>query len=179
MEEVCAFDLPGFAIGGLSVGESVDLMWDTARLTAPLLPADKPRYLMGVGRPDDLIEAVRAGVDMFDCVLPTRCARTGLLFTSRGDLVIKNARWADDPGPPDPACGCPCCARFSLAYLRHLYVAKEMLGARLLTLHNLWFYRGLMAGLRAAILTGGLDEFVTHFRSGREELGTRIGRPKP
>jgi len=178
VEEVCAFDLPGFAIGGLSVGESVEAMWDTARGTAPLMPADKPRYLMGVGRPDDLIEAVRAGVDMFDCVLPTRCARTGLLFTSRGDLVVRNARWADDGDPPDPDCDCPCCSRFSLTYLRHLFVAKEMLGMRLLTLHNLAFYRRLMTKLRAAILDGTLDSFVAEFRAKREELGIRIKRPQ-
>jgi queuine tRNA-ribosyltransferase len=178
VEEVCAFDLPGFAIGGLSVGESVQDMWDTARLTAPLMPADKPRYLMGVGKPDDLIEGVKAGVDMFDCVLPTRAARTGLLFTSRGDLVLKNARWKDDPGPPDPRCDCPCCSRFSLAYLRHLLVSKEILGVRLLTLHNLALYKRLMEGLRAAILDGSLDNFVASFRAGREELGSRIRRPQ-
>ncbi len=178
VEEVCAFDLPGFAIGGLSVGESVQDMWDTTRLTAPLMPAEKPRYLMGVGKPDDLIEAVRAGVDMFDCVLPTRAARTGLLFTSRGDLVLKNARWKEDPGPPDPDCDCPCCSRFSLAYLRHLLVAKEILGVRLLTLHNLQFYKRLMEGLRQGIVAGTLDGFVADFRAGRQELGTRIRRPQ-
>ena len=179
-EEICAFDLPGYAIGGLSVGEAVEDMWATAAFTAPLLPEDRPRYLMGVGRPDDLIEAVGSGVDMFDCVLPTRCARTGLLFTSRGDLVVKHARWKDDPGPPDPACDCPLCSRFSLAYLRHLFVAKEILGLRLMTLHNLHFYRRLMAGLRDAIAADEFEAFSKRFRSARLELGTRIrSRPTP
>lgn len=177
-EEVGALDLPGTAIGGLSVGEDTDAMWATVALTAPLLPADRPRYLMGVGRPDDVLAAVEAGVDLFDCVLPTRCARTGLLFTSRGDLVIRNARWADDPGPPDPDCGCPCCARFTLAYLRHLFVARELLGLRLATLHNLAFYARMMRDLRAAI-GGGQDAvraYVRAFRAAREELGARIRR---
>ena len=177
-EEICARDLPGYAIGGLSVGEATEAMWDTAAATAPLLPADRARYLMGVGTPDDLVACVTAGVDLFDCVLPTRCARNGLLFTSRGELVVSNARWADDPDPPDPACDCPTCSRFSMAYLRHLHVSKELLGARLCTLHNLAFYRNLMAGLRTAIVEDRLAPFAAAFRAGREELGTRIGGGK-
>ena len=174
VEEVCAFELPGFAIGGLSVGESTQAMWDTAAFTAPLLPADRPRYLMGVGRPDDLIAAVSAGVDMFDCVLPTRCARNGLLFTSRGDIVVRNARWKDDPEPPDPDCQCPTCSRFSMAYLRHLQISGELLGLRLNTLHNLAFYARLMEGLRGAIRDESLETFTADFRARREELGSRI-----
>jgi queuine tRNA-ribosyltransferase len=128
--------------------------------TVPELPADRPRYLMGVGRPEDIIAGVLRGVDMFDCVMPTRNARNGYLFTSRGVLKIRNARYEEDTGPIDPACGCSTCARYSRAYLRHLDRCNEMLGARLMTLHNLTFYQQLMQGLRDAIAAGRLENFV-------------------
>jgi queuine tRNA-ribosyltransferase len=139
----------------------------------PLLPAEKPRYLMGVGTPEDLLAGAVAGVDMFDCVLPTRTARNGLLFTSRGKLVIRNARFADDEGPVDPECGCYTCRTFSRAYLRHLFKAGEILGLRLNTLHNLHFYLALMEGARRAIEAGRLEAFrrerIARWRDG--ELG--------
>jgi queuine tRNA-ribosyltransferase len=141
----------GYAIGGLSVGEPVDVMYDTVAHTAPLLPAGQPRYLMGTGMPDDLIECVARGIDLFDCVLPTRNARNGQLLTRHGVLVIKNARYAEDRQPPDPACGCYTCTHFSRAYLRHLYVSQEMTGATLLSVHNLYFYLDLMRRIRDAI----------------------------
>jgi len=174
VEEVCAHDLPGYAIGGLSVGELRGPMWETAAETAARLPGDRPRYLMGVGTPDDLLECARNGVDMFDCVLPTRCARNALLFTSRGDVVVTHARWADEPAPPDPDCDCPTCSRFSLAYLRHLHRSREVLGVRLNTLHNLAYYRRLMRGLRQALLEGRADAYARDVRARREELGTKI-----
>ncbi len=158
-EEVCAIDLPGYALGGYSVGEEPRAMHDGVAFSAPLLPADKPRYLMGVGTPLDLLTCVGHGVDMFDCVLPTRCARNGLLFTSRGKVVIKNAAYARDPGPLDPACDCFTCTRFSRAYLRHLFVAKEILAMRLNTLHNLHYFLGLMKQARTAIEEGRYREF--------------------
>jgi queuine tRNA-ribosyltransferase len=126
-------------------------MWEGVARDAPLLPDGKPRYLMGVGTPEDLLAGVAAGIDMFDCVLPTRTARNGLLFTSRGKVTIRNARHADDEGPVDPACGCYTCRTFSRAYLRHLFKAGEMLGLRLNTLHNLYFYLSLMRAAREAI----------------------------
>ncbi|MDQ3418691.1 MAG: tRNA guanosine(34) transglycosylase Tgt, partial [Acidobacteriota bacterium] len=126
-----------YAIGGLSVGETAEVMYEVVAHTAPLLPADRPRYLMGTGMPDDLIECVARGIDMFDCVLPTRNARNGQLLTSRGPLVIKNARYAEDSLPPDPGCGCYTCRHFSRAYLRHLYIAGEMTAATLNSIHNL------------------------------------------
>lgn len=150
-EEVCAVDLPGYALGGYSVGESPEAMHESVALSAPLLPRDKPRYLMGVGTPLDLVTCVAAGVDLFDCVLPTRCARNGLLFTSEGKVVIKNAAHARDERPLDPACACYTCRTFSRAYLRHLFVAKEILAMRLNTLHNLSFFLGLMRRAREAI----------------------------
>jgi queuine tRNA-ribosyltransferase len=140
-----------YAIGGLSVGEPVDVMYEVVGHTAPQLPADRPRYLMGTGLPDDLVECVARGVDMFDCVLPTRNARNGQLLTSRGVLVIKNAQYAEDRDPPDPGCGCYTCRTFSRAYLRHLFMAGEMTAATLLTVHNLWFYLDLMRRIRDAI----------------------------
>ncbi|MGE0616529.1 MAG: tRNA guanosine(34) transglycosylase Tgt [Bacteriovoracia bacterium] len=142
----------GFAIGGLSIGEPPEIMQKMARFTAPLLPYDKPRYLMGVGRPEDLVEAVRAGIDMFDCVLPTRNARNGQLFTSLGRVNIKNAQYADDDSPLDPNCECDACRLHSRAYLRHLFVAGEILSARLNTLHNLTFYLKIMREMRAALM---------------------------
>jgi queuine tRNA-ribosyltransferase len=150
-EEICAVDLPGYALGGYSVGEAPEAMHAGVAFSAPLLPRDKPRYLMGVGTPLDLVTCVGHGIDMFDCVLPTRCARNGLLFTFGGRLVIKNAQYARDPRPVDEACGCYTCRNFSRAYLRHLFVAKEILAMRLNTIHNLHFFLELMAKARQAI----------------------------
>lgn len=141
----------GYALGGLSVGESKEEMARVIAETAPLLPSDRPRYLMGVGTPLDIWEAVRNGIDMFDCVLPTRNARNGMLFTRRGRMVIKNARYADDPLPIEPGCSCYTCRHYSRAYLRHLYLAEEILAMRLNTLHNLHFYLDFMSEIRRAI----------------------------
>ena len=146
-----ALSLPGYALGGLSVGEPKPLTYDVVEWTAGLLPADRPRYLMGVGTPRDLVEGVARGIDLFDCVMPTRNARNGTLFTSEGRLSIKLAAHARDDRPPDPSCACSTCRRFSRAYLRHLFVAGEMLGARLNTVHNLAYYERLMSDVRAAI----------------------------
>jgi queuine tRNA-ribosyltransferase len=153
----------GYAIGGLSVGEPVDVMYDVVGETAPLLPGDKPRYLMGTGMPDDLIECVARGVDMFDCVLPTRNARNGQLLTSRGPLAIKNARYAEDLSPPDPDCVCYTCRHFSRAYLRHLFVAGEITAATLNSLHNLHFYLDTMRRIREAIVFGSFEKLRREF----------------
>jgi queuine tRNA-ribosyltransferase len=163
-EEVCAVDLPGYALGGYSVGETPEAMHEGVSLAAPLLPRDKPRYLMGVGTPLDLVTCVESGVDMFDCVLPTRCARNGLLFTSEGKLVIRNAAYARDERPVDPACSCYTCRTFSRAYLRHLFAAKELLAMRLNTLHNLHYFLGLMAEVRRAIAEDRYAAFAREFR---------------
>ena len=157
--ETCALGFDGYALGGFAVGEPRGLMRELVGLTAQELPVERPRYLMGVGRPDDLVDAVAAGVDMFDCVLPTRHARTGQAFTSGGLLVIRNATHARAPGPLDPGCPCYTCRHFSRAYLRHLFLARELTVYRLLTLHNLTYYLGLMAGLRAAISAGTFTAF--------------------
>jgi queuine tRNA-ribosyltransferase len=161
----------GYAIGGLSVGEPKDDMLRILRHTAPQLPADRPRYLMGVGTPEDIVDAVAAGVDMFDCVLPTRNARNGWLYTRFGTVKLRNARYRDDTAPVDPACGCYTCRHFSRAYLHHLQRANEILGARLNTLHNLHYYLELMRGLRGAIRTGRLLDFITEFRDMRRDSG--------
>jgi queuine tRNA-ribosyltransferase len=152
-----------YAIGGLSVGEPVDVMYDVVQHVAPTLPDDAPRYLMGTGMPDDLIECVARGIDMFDCVLPTRNARNGQLLTSRGPLVIKNARYAEDFGPPDPDCACYTCRHFSRAYLRHLFVAGEMTAATLNSLHNLHFYLDTMRRIREAIVFGSFEKLRREF----------------
>ena len=157
----------GYAIGGLSVGEPKEEMLRMLRFCAPLLPADRARYLMGVGTPEDLVEGVCAGVDLFDCVMPTRNARNGWLFTRAGDVRIRNAVHRDDPAPLDPTCLCYTCQNFSRAYLHHLQRANEILGAMLNTLHNLHYYQELMSGLRAAIEQGGLEAFRLNFYSGR------------
>jgi queuine tRNA-ribosyltransferase len=149
--ELTAMPFDGMAIGGLSVGEGHDLMMEVLDVTASCLPREKPRYLMGVGTPKDIVEAVARGVDMFDCVLPTRNARNGMLFTRRGKVTIKQARFRDDAGPPDPECGCYTCRNFSLAYLRHLYTSREILGSILSTIHNLYFYLELMSDIRHSI----------------------------
>ncbi|MEL6337513.1 MAG: tRNA guanosine(34) transglycosylase Tgt [Pseudomonadota bacterium] len=166
-EALRAIDFDGYAIGGLAVGEGQDLMFDVLDYAPGQLPADKPRYLMGVGKPEDIVGAVERGVDMFDCVLPTRSGRTGQAFTRRGDINIKNARHRDDPRPLDPDCSCPCCRAYSRAYLHHAQRSGEIIGMMLMTAHNLWFYQELMAGLRAAIAEGRLAEYAAAFRAER------------
>ena len=167
--ELTELDFPGYAIGGLSVGEPTDQMYDMTELTAASLPADKPRYLMGVGFPHDIVEAVARGVDMFDCVLPTRVGRNGTAFTSAGKVVLKNARYRDDFGPLDPECACPVCANYSRAYLRHLFIAGEILGPRLATYHNLYFYLHLLADMRQAISDGVFDNWRRSFYNKQNE----------
>jgi queuine tRNA-ribosyltransferase len=164
-EEICALDLPGYALGGYSVGESPAQMHEGVALSAPLLPADRPRYLMGVGTPDDLLHAIEAGIDMLDCVLPTRCARNGLLFTSRGRVPIRNQVYADDPAPVDESCRCYTCRTFSRAYLRHLFQSKELLAYRLNSVHNLAYFLSLMRGAREAIREGRFRAYATSVRS--------------
>ncbi|MDI3305922.1 MAG: tRNA guanosine(34) transglycosylase Tgt [Acetobacteraceae bacterium] len=158
----------GYAVGGLAVGEGQEAMFAVLDCTVPLLPQDRPRYLMGVGTPQDLVGGVRRGIDMFDCVIPTRSGRTGRAYTSRGVLNIRNARHAEDPRPLDPACGCPACARHSRAYLHHLFKAEEMLGPMLLTWHNIQYYQDLMRGLREAILEGRFEEHAAALAAGWE-----------
>jgi queuine tRNA-ribosyltransferase len=153
-KEVAACDCPGYAVGGLSVGESKEQMWPALALTTAILPADRPRYLMGVGMPADLVRGIDLGVDMFDCVLPTRNARNGQAFTSEGIVRVRHSRHARDENPLDPACSCETCRQHSRAYLRHLHQSDEILGHRLLTLHNLSFFQRLMTEARGAILGG-------------------------
>ncbi|MDR1321639.1 MAG: tRNA guanosine(34) transglycosylase Tgt [Gracilibacteraceae bacterium] len=173
--DLAELDLPGYGIGGLSVGEPKSLMYEMLEAVVPELPEHKPRYLMGVGSPDALIQGVLRGVDMFDCVLPTRIARNGTAMTRTGRLVIKNARYAEDFLPLDPACACETCQHYSRAYLRHLFKAREILGVRLLTLHNLHFLENIMREMREAISGGGLTEYGRRFLdvygySGHEEM---------
>ena len=163
VEATVAVGFEAYAIGGLSVGESTSEMYDIAGLTAALLPPDRPRYLMGVGMPDDLVEAVASGIDMFDCVLPTRNARNGQLFTRSGPVNIKGARFAEDMEPPDPGCECYTCRHFSRAYLRHLYMANEISAASLNTLHNLHFYLDTMRRIGEAIVLGSFETFRQAF----------------
>jgi queuine tRNA-ribosyltransferase len=155
--ELVELDFDGYALGGFSVGEAKQLMEGLIEHTAACLPEDKPRYLMGVGTPADILRCVKLGVDMFDCVMPTRNARNGYLFTRQGKLIIKNARYAKDSRPVDPHCRCYTCGHYSRAYLRHLFVAEEMLGPRLNTIHNLHYYTDVMHMIRAAIMEGRLD----------------------
>ena len=166
-EEICAVDLPGYALGGFSVGEAPEAMHAGVAFSAPLLPKDKPRYLMGVGTPLDLVTCVGSGVDMFDCVMPTRSARNGLMFTSQGKVVIKNAKHAQDSGPLDPECRCYTCRTFSRSYLRHLFVSEELVAMRLNTLHNLHYYLELMRKVREAIEQDRFGELLRQQR----ELG--------
>ena len=162
-------DLPGYALGGYSVGERPEEMHASVAEVVPLLPGNRPRYLMGVGTPVDLVTAIGAGVDMFDCVLPTRCARNGLLFTSQGRLNLRNATHAREERAPDPACGCYTCRTHSRAYLRHLFAADELLALRLATLHNLHHYLELMGGARSAIAEDRFAAYAEDVR--RRELG--------
>ena len=177
VDDTCALALDGYAIGGLAVGESKPVMYAIAELVAGLLPADRPRYLMGVGKPRDLVEAVARGVDLFDCVMPTRNARNGQAFTADGPVTIGNAAWTRDRAPLDPDCGCETCRRYSRAYLRHLFLARELLAYRLLSLHNLSFYFGLMARMRRAVAEGRFEAFRSGFlgRYGVESVGGSQG----
>jgi queuine tRNA-ribosyltransferase len=163
VEEIAALDFDGLAIGGVSVGETKEEMLDVVRFTAPLLPCDRPRYLMGVGTPEDLLDCVAAGIDMFDCVLPTRNARNGSLFTSRGKIAIKNAQYAEDDRPPDPDCSCLTCRTVSRAYLRHLFVSEEIAGLVYNTIHNLSFYLDLMRSVRQSIASNSFEAFREAF----------------
>jgi queuine tRNA-ribosyltransferase len=169
-----AVGFEGYAIGGLSVGEPVDMMYEVVGQTIPCLPIDRPRYLMGTGTPEDLVESVARGVDLFDCVLPTRNARNGQLFTSEGRLNIKNARYAEDDRPPDPACNCYTCRTHSRAYLRHLFLAGEINAATLNTLHNLCFYLDTLSRIRDAIAFGRFESFrlAFHQRLSRQSGGS-------
>ncbi len=166
VEETVAIGFDGYAIGGMAVGEAKPLMLDLVELTAGLLPAAQPRYLMGVGKPEDLVQAVGRGVDLFDCVLPTRNARNGQAFTSEGPLVLKQARFRRDPRPLDPRCDCYACRGFSRAYIRHLYMAEELLAYRLLTLHNVHAFQRLMRDMRTAIESGEFPAFRSRFFAG-------------
>jgi queuine tRNA-ribosyltransferase len=159
-QELLALDAPGYAIGGLSVGEPRDLSQEMVAVTAPLLPPERPRYVMGVGMPEELPLYVSKGIDMMDCVLPSRNARNGCLFTSEGKLLIKQARYADDAGSLDPVCKCYTCQTFSRAYLRHLFQANEILFSTLATLHNIQHFLDIMRGMREAILLGAFPRFL-------------------
>jgi len=171
-ERMAALPFDGLALGGLSVGESPEAMRKVVGFAAPRLPGGKPRYLMGVGYPEDIVEAVAAGIDLFDCVLPTRNARNGNLFTSAGRVIIKHARWKNDDGPIDPDCGCPVCQRFSKAYLRHLYTTGDGLAARLHSLHNLHHYLDLMRQIRTSIEDGTFGDLLAAARR-RDDRGRR------
>ena len=159
MQEIAQLNLPGYAIGGLAVGESTETMYEIIEAVEPYMPQDKPRYLMGVGTPSNIIEAVARGVDFFDCVMPARNARHGRLFTWDGAINLKNAKYELDPLPIDPKCDCPVCRRYSRAYLRHLFKAEEMLAMRLSVMHNLYFYNTLMSKIRDALDSGTFDAF--------------------
>ncbi|MDX2469228.1 MAG: tRNA guanosine(34) transglycosylase Tgt [SAR324 cluster bacterium] len=156
-------DFDGFAIGGLSVGEAKEVMYGVTQFTAPILPKEKPRYLMGVGTPEDLLMAIESGVDMFDCVMPTRNARNGSLFTKKGMISIKRAEFKEDSNPVEDGCGCMACKNYSKAYLRHIYLAGEILSSILNTAHNLYFYKSLMEQAREAILKGEFQTFKKDF----------------
>jgi queuine tRNA-ribosyltransferase len=166
-------DFPGYAIGGLSVGEPKEEMYNTIELLEEHLPADKPRYLMGVGEPEDLLEGVSRGIDMFDCVLPTRLARHGTAYTATGKLVVRNAQYAEDFGALDPDCGCRVCRQYSRAYLRHLIKSGELLGLRLLSYHNVYFLVELMKRIRGSLENGSFlafrQDFLSKYRIKREE----------
>ncbi len=167
-QELVALDMDGYALGGLSLGEEKPAMFEMIETVVSLLPPDRPRYLMGVGLPEDLVEGVARGLDLFDCVIPTRHGRTGWLFTSTGRVLIKQARYKQDSSPIDPDCGCPVCQRFSRAYLRHLFISREMLGVRLNTVHNLWYYGKLMAEMRQAIRDNQFGDYRKEFYRRRE-----------
>ena len=163
MKRIAELDLPGYAIGGLAVGEEASVMYEILDAVEPYAPADKPRYLMGVGTPSNIIEGVARGVDFFDCVLPARNARHARLFTWQGAINLKNAKYETDPSPIDPDCDCPVCRRYTKAYIRHLFKAEEMLAMRLCVAHNLWFYNTLMSRIRSALEEGSFDAFRTKY----------------
>src|SRR5690606_10701551 len=171
-EELAAMDFPGYAVGGLAVGEGQAAMLETLERTVPYLPKNKPRYLMGVGTPSDLIESVARGIDMFDCVMPTRAGRHGLAFTWSGRVNLRNARHAEDPRPLDEKSSCPAAREYSRAYLHHLVKAGEFLGAMLLTWNNVWFYQELMGAMRAAIAVGRFAEVAAEHRDRLANLET-------
>lgn len=159
MKKIAELELPGYAIGGLAVGETAEQMYDIIEAVEPHMPQDRPRYLMGVGTPSNIIEAVARGVDFFDCVMPARNARHARLFTWEGTINLKNAKYQLDEGPIDPKCDCPVCRRYSRAYIRHLFVAEEMLAMRLSVMHNLYFYNKLMEKIRDALDGGFFEAF--------------------
>ena len=167
---LAGMDFPGYAVGGLSVGEPQESLREMIALTAPLLPEEKPRYLMGVGYPEDIVRAVAQGIDLFDCVIPTRVARNGTMLTSHGKINIRNARFAGDTKPPDEDCSCPTCRNYSRAYLRHLTISNEILGLRLNTIHNLSYYYRLMRRIRRAVQAGDYGLFVEEFLDGPESF---------
>ena len=169
VEQLLEIGFDGYAIGGLSVGEPTELMMDITEHTAKLLPQDYPIYLMGVGTPENLVESVSRGVDMFDCVMPTRNARNGMLFTSQGRVVIKNSQYSNDARPPDESCGCYTCLNYSRAYLRHLYLSREILAYHLNTIHNLYYFVGLMRSMREAIANDSFMQFRNNFYAQREK----------
>jgi queuine tRNA-ribosyltransferase len=171
-DTLIARDLDGYAVGGVAIGEAKEEMLRVTRFTAALLPEDRPRYLMGVGMPEDLVEAVAAGIDMFDCVVPTRNARNGRLYTSEGIYIVKHQAHREDPRPIDPECACPTCARFSRAYVRHLWATDEIIVHRLTTMHNLWFFQRLMERIRGAIRDGT-------FSALRKEIVQKFGKGAP
>lgn len=162
MKQISKLDLPGYAIGGLAVGETAEEMYEIIDAVEPFMPEDRPRYLMGVGTPVNIVEAVARGVDFFDCVMPSRNARHGSIFTNKGYMHILNHKYAADPNPIDPDCGCPACRNFSRGYIRHLLKAGESLGMRLCVLHNLWFYNSLMEDIRSAIEENRFEKFRKH-----------------
>jgi queuine tRNA-ribosyltransferase len=168
-EDVSALDFPGLAIGGLAVGEEPEVRLDMIDAAAEVIPSEKPLYLMGLGAPVDLVEGVARGADMFDCVMPTRNARNGQLFTTSGRLVIKNARYKDDPRPVEEGCGCYTCRTFSRGYLRHLFIARELLAYRLNSIHNLYYYLALLGKAREALLSGKFTQFYADFYDSRED----------
>ncbi len=173
---ISELDFPGIAIGGVAVGEEKAEIRRIVAFTTPLLPEQKPRYLMGVGEPDDILHAVANGVDMFDCVLPTRLARNAAMITRRGRVNLRNARFADEFGPVDPECDCPVCQRYSAAYIRHLFNAREILAARLATYHNLYFYQRFMSDIRQAIREGNLEQFTRAFLQNYLPEGDTVSR---
>ena len=166
-EALRAIGFDGYAVGGLAVGEGQEAMFSVLDFAPEQLPVDKPRYLMGVGKPDDIVGAVKRGIDMMDCVLPSRSGRTGQAFTRRGVINIKNARHADDPRPLDDACGCPACSKYSRAYLHHVFRAGEMISGMLLTWHNLHYFQEIMAGMRGAIAAGSFEAWEQDFHAAR------------
>ena len=172
-ERLLAIGFDGYAVGGLAVGEGQEQMFGVLDFAVELLPSERPRYLMGVGKPEDIVGAVQRGIDLFDCVLPSRSGRTGQAFTRSGPVNLRNARHRDDSGPLDPDCSCPACRSYSRAYLHHVVKANEIIASMLLTWHNLHYYQDLMAGIRAAITEQSFDQFVADFRRARE-VGRKI-----